>query len=97
MAVMGIAVMITGYLISPLLVERDQAIFESLSFDDPNWLYYRDFGDAGTVYGISLWYGGVLIAFSTLSAVIYYFMRRGFTYKLKGNLDRFKLKGSNVG
>ncbi len=96
MAVAGMAVMIAGYLISPLLVERDRAIFESLSFDDPNWLYYRDIGDAGMVLGISWFTGGILIVLSLFLAIVYYLVMRGFTYKLKGNLDRLRLKRSNL-
>lgn len=96
MALAGVAVMIAGYLISPLLVDRDRAIFESLSPDDPNWLYYRDLGDSFMLFVSSWFVAGALIALSLFSALTYYFIRRGFTYKLRGNLDRLRLKGSYV-
>ena len=85
MAVTGVAVMISGYLISPFLVERDRAIFESLSPDDPKWLFYRDLGDAFVVYAYSLFAGSILVIISLILAVLYYLMRRGFTFKLKGS------------
>lgn len=96
MALTGVAVMITGYLVSPLLVERDRAIFASLSPEDPNWLFYRDLGDAFVVYFYSLIGGSVLVILSLFATVVYYSMTHGFTYKLKGNLERLKVKGSNV-
>jgi drug/metabolite transporter (DMT)-like permease len=95
-AIAGIVIMIGGYLISQFLVERDRVILESLSPDDPNWLFYRDLGDAAVVYFYSLIAGGVLVILSLIGAVVYYSMRHGFTYKLKGSLDRLKLKGSSV-
>jgi len=85
MALAGLAIMIGGYAINPYLVQRDQVIFETLSPDDPNWMYYKDLGDAPLVFGYSLRIGIGLLIVSLVTAVLYYLIGRGITFKLKGS------------
>jgi hypothetical protein len=84
MALAGLGTMIGGYAIYSYLAERDREIFETLSPEDPNWLWYRDVGPAMIAYAYSLYIGGGLAIASFVMAVLYYLIRRGHTFKLKG-------------
>ncbi len=90
MAVAGVVILIGGYFIALYLIERNHEIFETMSPDDPHWLYYRDGGDGLLAFFFSLVIGGGLIILSPIVAVGYMLIRRGVTF------ESFKLKGSNV-
>ena len=83
MAVAGLALIVSGYLARPYLEARDREIFESLSPEDPDWLYYRDIGDSLMFFAYSLYVGGALGILSPVVAVLYFLMSRGVTLRLK--------------
>jgi hypothetical protein len=85
MAVVGIAMIVLAYSVKPYLDARDREIFESLSFDDPNWLYYRDLGDSYVVFTFLYWAGISLFLLSAFLVIGYWLIRCGVTFKLKGS------------
>lgn len=85
MALVGVAVFVFDYSITPYLEARNQEILDSISFDAPNWVYYHDGGDATLVFFLSLAIGGGLLILSPIIAAGYIMIRRDAKIKLKGS------------